>query len=293
MYSIQEAGIAAARHDLEGFEQHVDIEQFVDNLIDDLLIKPASTTPGLTSLQRTTGEEALAFAKSSLRSQLINKIRSAVSNDGQEGKYTSSRPNFEPGAAIAGEMPKAKDLQGLFQAAGRELGRETGRLKNETYTRLTACARQQPKTITGKLLGSPPQIAAFQAKLLIDEYGFTKDNFRGVTGWKTFKDEKNYPRTVVGFKFNSPKAGKEITVEIGMYPKTALGDWRVFRIENIPDLMMALREDYEYQVHSLMTCALADVTNQSVKDEVRGLTDRIKRHVDTDSILKKLKLRFN
>lgn len=293
MYSIQEAGFAAARHDLEGFEQHVDIEQFVDNLIDDLLIKPASTTPGLTSLQRTTGEEALAFAKSSLRSQLINKIRSSISNAGQEGKYTSSRPNFGPGAAIAGETPKANDLQGFFQAAGRELGRETGRLKNETYLRLTACARQQPKTITGKLLGSPPQIVGFQAKLLIDEYGFTKDNFRGVTGWKTVKDEKDYPRTVVGFKFNSPKAGKEITVDIGMYPKTALGDWRIFRIENIPELMMALNEDYEYQVHSLMTCALAGVTNQSVKDEVRGLTDRIKRHVDTDSILKKLKLRFN
>lgn len=288
MYSIQEAGIAAARHDLEGFEKHVDIEQFVDNLIDDLLIKPASTTPGLTSLQKTTGEEALAYAKSSLRSQLISKIRSSISNTGQEGRYTS----YGPDAAIAGDMPKAKDLQGFFQAAGRELGRETGRLKNETYTRLTECAKQQPKTITGKLLGSPPQIVGFQSKLLIDEYGFTKDNFRGITGWKTLKDEKDYPRTVVGFRFNSPKASKEIIVDIGMYPNNALGDWRVFRIENIPELMLSLNEDYEYQVHSLMTCALAGVTNQSVKDEVRGLTDRIKQHVDTDSILKNLKLRF-
>ncbi len=293
MYAIQEAGIAAARHDLEGFEKRVDIDQFVDNLIDDLLIKPASTTPGLTSLQRATGEEALAFAKDSLRSQLINKIRSAIQNTGaQEGRYTGQRFNYGADAVIAGEVPKARDLQGFFQAAGRELGRETGRLKNETYMRLTACARQQPKTITGKLLGSPPQIIGFQAKLLIDEYGFTKDNFRGVTGWKTIKDEKGYPRTIVGFKFNSPKAGKEIIVNLGMYPNNSFGDWRIFRIENIPELMMALNEDYEYQVHSLMTCALAGVTSQSVKDEVRGLTDRIKQHVDTDSILNKLKLRF-
>lgn len=293
MYAIQEAGIAAARHDLEGFEKRVDIDQFVDNLIDDLLMKPASTTPGLTSLQRATGEEALAFAKDSLRSQLINKIRSAIQNtDAQEGRHTGQRLNYGPNAAIAGEMPKARDLQGLFQAAGRELGRETGRLKSETYMRLTACARQQPKTITGKLLGSPPQIIGFQAKLLIDEYGFTKDNFRGVTGWKTLKDEKVYPRTIVGFKFNSPKAGKEIIVNLGMYPNNSFGDWRIFRIENIPELMMSLNEDYEYQVHSLMTCALAGVTSQSVKDEVRGLTDRIKQHVDTDSILNKLKLRF-
>lgn len=293
MYAIQEAGIAAARHDLEGFEKRVDIDQFVDSLIDDLLMKPASTTPGLTSLQRATGEEALAFAKDSLRSQLINKIRFAIQNTGaQEGRYTGQRLIHGPDAVIAGEVPKAKDLQGFFQAAGRELGRETGRLKNETYMRLTACARQQPKTITGKLLGSPPQIIGFQAKLLIDEYGFTKDNFRGVTGWKTIKDEKGYPRSIVGFKFNSPKAGKEIIVNLGMYPNNSFGDWRIFRIENIPELMMALNEDYEYQVHSLMTCALAGVTSQSVKDEVRGLTDRIKQHVDTDSILNKLKLRF-
>lgn len=293
MYAIQEAGIAAARHDLEGFEKRVDIDQFVDNLIDDLLIEPASTTPGLTSLQRATGEEALAFAKDSLRSQLINKIRSAIQNTGvQEGRYTGQRLNYGADAVIAGEVPKARDLQGFFQAAGRELGRETGRLKSETYMRLTACARQQPKTITGKLLGSPPQIIGFQAKLLIDEYGFTKDNFRGVTGWKTIKDEKGYPRTIVGFKFNSPKAGKEIIVNLGMYPNNSFGDWRIFRIENIPELMMSLNEDYEYQVHSLMTCALAGVTSQSVKDEVRGLTDRIKQHVDTDSILNKLKLRF-
>ncbi len=77
-----------------------------------------------------------------------------------------------------------------------------------------------------------------------------------------------------------------------MYPNNSFGDWRIYRIENIPELMMALNEDYEYQVHSLMTCALAGVTSQSVKDEVRGLTDRIKQHVDTDSILNKLKLRF-
>lgn len=292
MYSIQEAGIAVARHDLEAFEKRVDIEQFVDNLIEDLLMKPASTTPGLTVLQRSTGEEALAFAKGSLRAQLINKIRSSIGSNGQEGRYTSHQPNLGPDAAIARDMPKAKDLQGFFQAAGRELGRETGKLKNETYMRLTACARQQPKTITGKLLGSPPQIVGFQAKLLIDEYGFTKDTFRGVTGWKTIKDEKGYPRSIVGFKFNSPKAGKEITVDIAMYPNNSFGDWRVFRIENIPELMMALNEDYEYQVHSLMTCSLAGVTSQAVNDEMRGLTNRIKQQVDTDSILNKLKLRF-
>lgn len=293
MYAIQEASIAAARHDLDAFEKRVDITQFVDNLIDDLLVKPAHSTPGLSSVQREAGEEAIVFAKESLRAQLINKIRGSIANSRtQEGRYTSQRLNYGADAAIAGNVTKANDLQGIFRAAGREIGRETGRLKNETYLRLTACARQQPKTITGKLLGSPPQIVGFQAKLLMDEFGFTKETFKGITGWKTITDEKGYPRAIVGFKFHSPKAGKEITVDVGMYQNSTFGDWRVFRIENIPELMMSLNEDYEYQVHSLMTCALAGVSSQSVKDEVRGLTDRIKQHVDTKGLLEKLKVRF-
>ena len=292
-YALQEAGIAAAKHDLVAFEKRVDIEDFVDNLIDDLLVKPAKTTPNLTPLQRETGTEAVTFAKGTLRAQLINMIRRSIGGGNtQEGRYTSYRQSFGADAAFAGNNQNIHDMQGLFRAAGKELGREAGKLKNETYSRLTACARQQPKTITGKLLGSPPQIVGFQAKLLIDEYGFTKDNFRGLAGCETKDDGQGTNSTLAGFKFYSPKAGKEIVVQLGMYQNSYFGDWKVHKIANLPDLMMSLNEDYEYQVHSLMTCALYGVTDQAVHDEVRGFTERIKQQVDTKGILDKLKVRF-
>ncbi len=292
-YALQEAGIAAAKHDLEGFEKRVDIEHFVDTLIDDLLVKPSKTTPNLSALQKETGYEAIEFAKATLHAQLINKIREAISGkNGQEGRYTGYQQNLGADAAIAGNLPDAHDMQGLFRAAGHELGREAGKLKNETYVRLTNCARLQPKTITGKLLGSPPQVVGFQAKLLIDEYGFSKENFKGIAGCTTTTDSQGYSKSIVSFKFNSPKAGREITLNLGMYQNSMFGDWRVYSIENIPELMMSLNEDYEYQVHSLMTCALSGVTEQAVHNEVRGFTDRIKEHIDTKSLLDKLKMRF-
>lgn len=290
---MQEAGVAAVRHDLDAFEKRVDIDAFVDNLIDDLLVTPAKSTPDLTSLQRETGNEAVAFAKGTLRAQLINTIRKGISGGpSQEGRVTSYYQGFGADAAFAGNNPDMRDMQGLIRAAGKELGREAGKLKNETYNRLTACARQQPKTITGKLLGSPPQIVGFAAKLLIAEYGFTKENFKGLAGCETKSDDQGNTSSQAGFKFYSPKAGKEIVVQLGLYKNSSFGDWKVYKITNIPELMMSLNEDYEYQVHSLMTCALHDVTNQAINDEVRGFTDRIKKSVDTDGLLEKLKVRF-
>ena len=294
-YALQQAGIAAVRHDLETFETYIDVPEFVDNLLDDLLVKPAQTTPGLTSLQMETGRETVTLAKATLKDQLINKIRNSISGGNlQEGRY-SSFSDFGPDAAVA-QVPiaqsKASDLQGIFRAAGTELGHEAGKLKNETYVRLTQCARQQPKTLTGKLLGSPPQVVGFTAKLLIDEYGFTKDNFRGPAGCTSKTDDKGYSRATAGFKFYSPKAGKEITVDIGLYQTSMFGGWRVYCIENIPNLMMQLNEDYEYQVHSLMACTLAGVTERAVNDEVRGLTDRIRKRIDAKGIMEKLKIRF-
>ncbi len=293
LYALQEAGIAFARHDLADFEKRVDIESFVDNLIDDLLVTPARTTPDLTSLQKETGNEAVAFAKGTLRAQLINTIRKSISGGtSQEGRFTSYHRSFGADAAFAGNNPDMHDVQGFIRAAGKELGREAGKLKNETYVRLTACARQQPKTITGKLLGSPPSLVGFAAKLLIAEYGFTKDNFKGLAGCETKTDAQGNTSSQAGFKFYSPKVGKEVVVKLGLYKNSYFGDWKVYKISNVPELMMSLSEDYEYQVHSLMTCALYGVTNQAVNDEVRGLTNRIKKHVDTDGLLEKLKVRF-
>ncbi|MCC7528870.1 MAG: hypothetical protein IT342_10125 [Candidatus Melainabacteria bacterium] len=293
LYALQEAGIAAARHDLTAFEKRVDIDAFVDNLIDELLVTPAKTTPDLTSLQRETGNEAVAFAKGTLRGQLINTIRRSIGGfASKEGRFTGYHPSFGADAAIAGNNSDMHDVQGFIRAAGKELGREAGKLKNETYVRLTACARQQPKTITGKLLGSPPQIVGFQAKLLLAEYGFTKDNFKGLAGCETKTDEQGNTSSQAGFKFYSPKAGKEIVVQLGLYKNSYFGDWKVYKIANLPELMMSLNEDYEYQVHSLMTCALHGVTSQAVNDEVRGLTDRIKKNVDTKGLLERFKVRF-
>ena len=293
LYALQSAGVAAARHDLEGFERHVNIEELVSNLLDDLLVKPSKSTPGLSGIQREAGNQIVGATKAALQMQLINMIKKSIGNSSsQEGRYTGHRTTYGADAAIAGPLPSSREVSGFFRAAGNELGREAGKLKNETQLRLVACARQQPKTITGKLLGAPPQIVAFQAKLLVDEYGFTKDNFRGITDVRYTKDSQGYNRAEVGVKFQSPKAGKEIAVQLEMYQQNMFGDWSIFRVSNLPELMMSLGEDYEYQIHSLMTCSLAGVSEQSVRDEVGGLTRRIKEHPGAQELLNRLRGKF-
>lgn len=293
LYALQSAGVAAARHDLEGFERHVDIEELVSNLLEDLLVKPSKTTPGLSGIQRETGDQIVSATKAALQMQLISMIKKSIGKgSSQEGRYTGYRTIYGADAAFAGPLPGAHEVSGFFRAAGSELGREAGKLKNETQMRLVACARQQPKTITGKLLGSPPQIVAFQAKLLVDEYGFTKDNFRGITDARYTKDSQGYNRAEVGVKFQSPKASKEIAVQLEMYQQNMFGDWRIYRVSNLPELMMSLGEDYEYQIHSLMTCALSGVTDQAVRDEVSGLTRRIKEHPGAQDLLNRLRGKF-
>lgn len=294
LYSLQSAGLAATRHDLEGFERYVNIEELVSNLLDDLIVKPSKTTPGLSGIQRETGNQIVSATKAALQMQLINMVRKAIGGgQNQQGRYTGHRTIYGADAAIAAPLAGSREVSDLYRAAGNELGRQAQKLKNETHMRLVACARRQPKTITGKLLGSPPQVIAFQAKLLVDEYGFTKDNFRGLTDIKYTKDSQGYNRAEVGLKFLSPKAGKEITVQLAMYQRNMFGDWCIFRVSNVPELMMALGEDYEYQIHSLMTCALSGVTDQSVRDEVNGLTRRIKEHPGAQELLNRLRDKFH
>lgn len=308
LYVLQDAGMAIIRHDLTKFESRVDIESAVDNLLEDLLVKPSKTTPGLTALQRETGREAIAFAKLTLSNQLCGTLRRAVLRASASSPNTGSKPSrnlpeaqfwndtinlaFAINPAIAGNNPGMSDVQSFFKAAGKELGREAGKLKNETYYRLTSCAQSQPKTIAGKLLGSHPRLLGSQAKQLIEDYGFTKDNFAGLESCtEKSVDEVGqlaYPR----FKFHSPKAGKDVVIELELLRRSALGDWKLSRISNIPELMNGLGEDYEYQVHSLMTCSLAGVTAQSVNDEVRGVTERIKNSSGAQNLINKLKMRF-
>jgi len=85
LYALQAAGVAAARHDLNEFEKRVDIDELVGNLLDDLLVKPSKTTPGLSNIQRETCDQLVAATRIALNEQLVNMIKKSLGGN-QERK---------------------------------------------------------------------------------------------------------------------------------------------------------------------------------------------------------------
>lgn len=70
LFAFQEAIFALKDHDRETFEKRVDVDGLVRSLVEDLLVKPAYSTPGLTSFQTEVLRGAVAVTAEGLYREL-------------------------------------------------------------------------------------------------------------------------------------------------------------------------------------------------------------------------------
>lgn len=293
LYALQDAAFAAYRHDRETFERRVDIDGFIDELLADLIARPAESTPGLSSFQVQVSRGAIALVVTGLARDLKGSIRRAVtvaSLDGSEARSVIDLlPIFAP-ARAASPAVRADDVKTLLNVASRAAGSSAERLKRVAHDRMWTYIYKHPETIPGRLLGCHPSQRQEQVLRLLNECGLTRENFRGLSSCKIFSDDRGGEIARVGFSFFSPRVNGEFVVKLELAKSGMFGDWRLMRISNVPEIFEQLGLDYYEQIQNLMRYSLAGMSSENVNAEMRGVTEQIKQSDAAKNILQKWKI---
>jgi ABC-type proline/glycine betaine transport system substrate-binding protein len=295
-YAFQQAAIAAKDHDVALFDKYVDAANIIDHALDDLLVQPAMSTPGLSGFQSTVASGALTMAKASITKGALQSINKFLSPDNIEQPHTSFFQTLGADAAIAAptriaEAGSTRDgLKELLHAASHEMSGEVGKLKNVAFNRMLAYIQSHPNTVPGRLVNCPPGERSAHARQMLEDYGLTTKNFKGVADTAGGTDILGHESSKIGFSFFSPKISRQIVVQVELHKDIATGVWRIDRLANIKEVMDQVEENYDRDIHELVEYSLSGMSNSNMATDMRGMTERIKQNPAAQNLLKKWNL---
>jgi hypothetical protein len=296
-YAFERVVTAAKEHDSMLFEKYVNAPNIIDQALDDLLVQPALSTPGLSPFQSSVASGALTMAKSSIARGLLESINRYLSPDNAERqRHTGYWQNWGCQAAIAAptriaQLGGTRDgLKELLHAASHEMSGEVGKLKSVAYNRMLAYIQNHPNTVPGRLLNCPPNERGTHARAMLEEYGLTPQNFKGLAGCVTTSDILGRETSKVGFNFFSPKISRQIVLEVELKKDVGTGVWRINRLSNIKDVMDQVEEYYDRDIHELVEYSLSGMSNSNMATDMRGMTERIKQNPAAQNLFKKWNL---
>lgn len=289
-FAFVDAALAVQERSVERFQKRVDIHGLVENLLNDLLMQPAQSTPGLDTFQREVGLGAIGIAKESMQNELERTIVRFVANGvpGRQVGYLNCGPDAACAAPVW-QVAQLDDFRQLINVASHELGGQAGKMKREAYARMVIYARSHRNTLPGRLLSCPPEQRGQEARRIVEEYGLTAQNFRGISSYAGSTNSSGGDVAHIGLGFFSPKVNHEVRVEVEVIRPSAFSDWKISRLSNLQDVFVQLQETYIDDVHALVAYSLAGMSNKNVQHDLRGMTERLKQ---TDAA-KNLMRRFN
>ncbi|MBP6747610.1 hypothetical protein KA344_20445 [bacterium] len=194
--------MAVQNHDGQAFSKRVDVDGAVENMLEDVLVYPALSTPNLSSFQKQVATGAITMAKTQIKEELLKSIYRSLSAPTQYGdgnEPTSSllitpayaADNVSTQTAAAGATgttsataKKAGDVRDLLNVASHELGGEVGKLKNEAFQRMQTYVHNHPYTIPGRVINAPPGQRGAVIRRVLEDHGFSQNYFKGLTGYK-------------------------------------------------------------------------------------------------------------
>jgi hypothetical protein len=334
LYALQSLMMAVQNHDGQAFSKRVDVQGAVENMLEDVLVYPALSTPNLSSFQKQVATGAVAMAKARIKDELLSSIYRSLSAPTQYGDGNGPTSSLLIGPAYAADnatspstpAKKPGDVRDLLNVASHELGGEVGKLRNEAYQRMQNYVQNHPDTIPGRVINAPPGQRGQIIRRVLEDHGFSQNYFKGLTGYKlvpiapeptaattTSGESSVLPlgeitittsgatpppgaeRALVGLRFYSPKISQEIIVEIEMMKgfkasNSSVEDteWCITRLANVRPVLDSVAQDYLTDVHELIAYSLYGMNNQNINKDMRGITDRIKRHPAAQDFLKKL-----
>ena len=193
--------MAVQNHDGQAFAKRVDVEGAVENMLEDVLVYPALSTPNLSLFQKQVATGAIAMAKTQIKEELLKSIYKSLSSPIQYGDGNgptsilltapayaadSAEPQAASSSSSSSEAPtkKSSDVRDLLNVASHELGGEVGKLKTEAFQRMQTYVHNHPYTIPGRVINAPPGQRGAVIRRVLEDHGFSQNYFKGLTGYK-------------------------------------------------------------------------------------------------------------
>ena len=292
LYAFHEAITAFQNHDQQLFDKRVDSHKLIDGFLDDLMVEPALSTPGLSEFQSTVASGALAMAKANITNDLLGSLHRALAADNFSRPINTSFWQFVGGApayaqtqSITKSAPRA-GLRDLMKAVGGEMSSEVSKLKRVAFMRMLSYVHSHPDTVPGKLLDCPPQERSSHVKNMLQDYGLALKDFKGLGGYSTTSDITGRQSATVGFNFYSPKMDRQFTLNVDLIKNPTSEEWQVVRLSNIQTVMDQLEENYRRDIHELVEYSLSGMNDNNMTRDMRGMTARLKQNPAAQNILK-------
>ncbi|CAN5427661.1 hypothetical protein BH11CYA1_BH11CYA1_31560 [soil metagenome] len=214
LYALQSLMMAVQNHDGQAFSKRVDVEYAVENMLEDMLVYPALSTPNLSAFQKQVATGAIAMAKKQIKQDLLASIYRSLAAPVQYGdgnQPSSQLPKWnnlqfltrnqlidwqmktleQPAYAAdnqanshAAPVQQTGDVKDLLNVASHELGGEVGKLKSEAFQRMQSYVRTHPDTIPGRVINAPATQRGAILRRVLEDHGFSQNYFKGLTGYK-------------------------------------------------------------------------------------------------------------
>ncbi len=203
LYALQSLMMALQNHDGQAFSKRVDVQGAVENMLEDVLVYPALSTPNLSPFQKQVATGAITMAKAQIKDELLKSIYRSLSAPTQYGDSNGPTSSLLIAPAYAADnapstdnassantsstntpTKKPGDVRDLLNVASHELGGEVGKLKNEAYQRMQKYVHEHPDTIPGRVINAPPGQRGQIIRRVLEDHGFSQNYFKGLTGYK-------------------------------------------------------------------------------------------------------------
>lgn len=298
-FAIQQIGTSIAQRDSRTFYEYCDANQLVNSITEELFLKPAIATRGMSDFQNYVAAGAIVITKNKLDAALLSGIDRMVTPVPHTSlyhvfpQYFSLKHNPYPSIYAPGEPPQdrlavnSSDLRDFAKSLGQELKVEQEDLKKLAAQRMHEYADAHQNQLIGRLLAGAT--GAGSIKDIFTEYGFQAKNVRKMY----FHQDED--RQICTVEFFSPKVNREVPISVELIPVSPgqlFSAYKVIRMWRLKQTMVNLGEDTDTQVQELVAYSLQDIAPDKARDRTGDLMKRIGRHESSQKLLQQLKGRF-
>lgn len=283
-YAFVEAGMAVKSHDLNKFREVVDLNSLVSSGVEQLMVQPVNTTGGLTELQTEVVSYVMESLARKAHAKLLNQAETYVAGDKvlvnpavPATPTTAAKMDGAMGTAALPLQRYGDPPPGALQApptANNDTGIKA-QLKAIGLRRVQDFAATRPNSLLCKLVRLPREERTNELKRLLEENGFTANNFASFSTESVTK-RGNEDFTVASIFFHKPGSADLSVVKVSLTRTPLFGRWCVREFVDLRAAVGQIDPGYQNDVHDMVRYTVADVSAIGVETNVKNAFRRLK-----------------
>ena len=251
-FTAQQIATSIQSHDLEKFEQYVDVSKSSESLVKQLLTEPVQNITHLSKLQQSVVDTATRTMAKSMTRALSDSTRKFVA--GSKSNIATESSSDE---AKRRDESRRKALAGLV---------DTEKFKDRAIT----YARVRDRELLSRLIQLSQAPGSKEFAALLKDFGFTREGFRS---W-SFKESTGGQDGVLRVTYLNPTSDKNIELGLILRRPAKWMPWKVEGFENLAAAFDTSERTYRAQVEDLVKFSISDISIMNLENNVKSSLQR-------------------